>query len=110
MVAQAAQRAGDGVALSEALAALRALAPDRPAGRLAVSVAMAGRLEPPEAMDLLPYALAGAGDEPHGGLAAAALRRGLAADHRLRGRGPGLPGRDSAGARSDQVPTGPARG
>ena len=62
-VAQAAERAGDAVAIHEALVGLRALAPDRPAGRLAVSVAMAGQLAPVEAMDLLPYALAGARDE-----------------------------------------------
>lgn len=59
-VARAAQQSSDALALREALLALRALTPERPAGRFAVSLALTGRLQPAEALSIMPYALAGA--------------------------------------------------
>ncbi len=59
-VARGAAEAGDHLAGREALLGLRAIAPDRPSGRLAVSLALSGRLGAGEALPLLPYALAGA--------------------------------------------------
>lgn len=61
--AQAAQHDGDAVAVRAALVVLRSLAPERPAGRLAVPVALGGQLGPAEAINLIPYALAGAPDD-----------------------------------------------
>jgi tetratricopeptide (TPR) repeat protein len=59
-VARAAAAAGDHLAGREALVGLQAIAPDRPAGRIALDLALSGRFEPGDALPLLPYALAGA--------------------------------------------------
>jgi tetratricopeptide (TPR) repeat protein len=59
-VARAAALANDHLAGREALLGLQAIAPDRPAGRIALSLAMSGRFDPGDALPLLPYALAGA--------------------------------------------------
>lgn len=59
-VARGAQVAFDALALREALLGLKAIAPERPTGRIALSLALSGRMEPDEALPLLPYALAGA--------------------------------------------------
>jgi tetratricopeptide (TPR) repeat protein len=61
-VARAAEQAGDALAVREALLGLKSIAPERPTGRIALSLAMNGHLEPAEAIPLLPYALAGATD------------------------------------------------
>jgi tetratricopeptide (TPR) repeat protein len=62
-VARGAQEASDALAMREALLGLKSLAPDRPTGRIALSLALSGRMEPGEALPLIPYALAGAGDD-----------------------------------------------
>lgn len=59
-VARAAVAAHDHLAGREALVGLRAIAPDRPSGRIALSLAMSGRFTAADALPLLPYALAGA--------------------------------------------------
>lgn len=59
-VARGAQDAFDALALREALLGLKAIAPERPTGRIALSLALSGKMEPGEALPLLPYALAGA--------------------------------------------------
>lgn len=59
-VARAAAAASDHLAGREALLGLQAIAPDRPAGRIALSLAMSGRFDAGDALPLLPYALAGA--------------------------------------------------
>ncbi|MEO8200931.1 MAG: hypothetical protein ABI679_10455 [Gemmatimonadota bacterium] len=62
-VARAAQENLDAAAMREALIGLQAIAPDRPTGRIALTLVLSGRLEPAEALSLLPYALAGARDD-----------------------------------------------
>lgn len=61
-VAEAASRlgAGDGQAVTRAIAALRTVDPDRPLGKLAVAPARAGGLDRQEALAVLPVALAAA--------------------------------------------------
>lgn len=61
-VAEAAARvgAGDGQAVTRAIAALRTVAPARPLGKLAVAPARAGGLDRQEALAVLPVALAAA--------------------------------------------------
>jgi tetratricopeptide (TPR) repeat protein len=59
-VARAAAAAHDHLAGREALLGLQVIAPDRPAGRIALTLAMSGRFPPGDALPLLPYALAGA--------------------------------------------------
>jgi tetratricopeptide (TPR) repeat protein len=59
-VARAAAAAHDHLAGREALLGLQAIAPERPAGRIALSLAMSGRFTAGDALPLLPYALAGA--------------------------------------------------
>lgn len=59
-VARAAAAASDHLAGREALLGLQAIAPDRPTGRIALSLAMSGRFNAGDALPLLPYALAGA--------------------------------------------------
>lgn len=61
--AQAAQRAGDAVALRDAVAALRAIAPDRPIGRYALTLVSQAGLDRDERTALIPAALAAA-DQP----------------------------------------------
>lgn len=62
-VARGAQEAFDALALREALLGLKAIAPERPTGRIALSLALSGRMEPGEALPLIPYALAGAAND-----------------------------------------------
>lgn len=62
-VARLAQENLDASAMQEALVGLQAIAPDRPTGRIALTLALSGRLQPAEAIPLLPYALAGARDD-----------------------------------------------
>jgi tetratricopeptide (TPR) repeat protein len=59
-VARAAAVAHDHLAGREALLGLKAIAPDRPAGRIALSLALSGRFTAGDALPLLPSALAGA--------------------------------------------------
>ena len=59
-VARAAAAAHDHLAGREALLGLKAIAPDRPTGRIALTLAMSGRFSAGDALPLLPYALAGA--------------------------------------------------
>jgi tetratricopeptide (TPR) repeat protein len=59
-VARAAAAANDHLAGREALLGLQAIAPDRPIGRIALSLAMSGSFDAGDALPLLPYALAGA--------------------------------------------------
>lgn len=59
-VARAAAEAHDHLAGREALLGLQAVAPERPAGRIALTLAMSGRFSASDALPLLPYALAGA--------------------------------------------------
>jgi tetratricopeptide (TPR) repeat protein len=62
-VARGAQDAFDALALREALLGLKAIAPERPTGRIALSLALSGKMEPGEALPLIPYALAGAAND-----------------------------------------------
>ena len=62
MVARAAERSGDTLALRQALDGLRTLAPDRASGSTALSLIRAGKLDPPEVVALMPAALASARD------------------------------------------------
>ncbi|MGH7701546.1 MAG: hypothetical protein ACREMO_00480 [Gemmatimonadales bacterium] len=62
LVARAADRSGDGVALREAITALRKIAPNRVAGRYALGLFRGGKLSAPEALVILPAALAAATD------------------------------------------------
>lgn len=59
-VARAAADAHDHLAGREALLGLQSIAPERPAGRIALTLAMSGRFTAGDALPLLPYALAGA--------------------------------------------------
>ena len=59
-VARAAAAAHDHLAGREALLGLHAIAPERPVGRIALTLAMSGRFTAGDALPLLPYALAGA--------------------------------------------------
>ncbi|MEO8295908.1 MAG: tetratricopeptide repeat protein [Gemmatimonadota bacterium] len=62
-VAQAAQESEDAIAMRDALLGLQVLAPERPIGKIALTLALSGRMEPSEAISLLPYAMAGARDD-----------------------------------------------
>lgn len=62
LVARAAERGGDTLALRQALDGLRTLAPDRASGMTALSLIRAGKLDPPEVVALMPAALAAARD------------------------------------------------
>jgi hypothetical protein len=61
-VARAAGRSGDGTALKEAVTALRAVAPSRVSGLSALGLARSEKLTAPEALAVLPAALAVAPD------------------------------------------------
>jgi len=62
LVARAAERGADTLALRQALDGLRTLAPDRASGSTALSLIRAGKLDPPEVVALMPAALASARD------------------------------------------------
>jgi tetratricopeptide (TPR) repeat protein len=62
LVARAAERSADTLALRQALDGLRTLAPDRASGSTALSLIRAGKLDPPEVVALMPAALASARD------------------------------------------------
>lgn len=62
LVARAAERTADTLALREALAGLRTLAPDRASGSVALNLIRAGKLDPSEVVALMPAALASARD------------------------------------------------
>ena len=61
-VAREADKAGDTPALRDAITALRIIAPDRSAGRYALGLARRGGLAAPEAVTILPSAIAAAPD------------------------------------------------
>ncbi len=61
-VARAADRAGNGAVLQQAVDALRRLAPERVTPRYTMSLIRSGQLEPPAVARLGPLALAAAGD------------------------------------------------
>ena len=83
-VARAADRADAGPGLEDAVDALRRLAPGRVSTRYTIALLRRGQLEPAEAAGIGPLALAAAGDAAAVDSDAGSVRRGAAADHRLR--------------------------
>jgi tetratricopeptide (TPR) repeat protein len=61
-VARSADRHNDSAALLTAILTLRSIAPDRVTGRQALGLARSGKLEPPDLVGAMPFALAAAGD------------------------------------------------
>jgi tetratricopeptide (TPR) repeat protein len=62
LVARAAERARDDVALRQAVTALRTIAPARLSGRYALGLVQEGKLDPNETLVIIPAALAAASD------------------------------------------------
>jgi len=62
LVARAAERANDGVALRQAITALRTIAPTRLSGRYALGLVREGKLDPNETLVIIPAAIAAAPD------------------------------------------------